>query len=89
MNKIPEVGFLRLPQIIGQKAISPEQAIANKKSGVGPRKPRPAITPIIPVSKSTWWAGLGSRFPKPVKLSKRCTVWRAEDIRALVEGDQG
>ena len=40
----------------------------------------------IPVSKSTWWAGVRSgRFPKPVKLGRRITVWRVEDIRALIE----
>jgi predicted DNA-binding transcriptional regulator AlpA len=40
----------------------------------------------IPVSKSTWWAGVKSgRFPKPVKLGPRTTVWRVEDIRALIE----
>lgn len=42
---------------------------------------------LIPVGKSTWWAGVESgRFPKPVKLGARITVWRAEDIRALIEG---
>ncbi|MDQ0314137.1 helix-turn-helix transcriptional regulator [Amorphus orientalis] len=40
----------------------------------------------IPVSKSTWWAGVkDGRFPRPVKLGPRITVWRAEDIRALIE----
>ena len=40
----------------------------------------------IPVSKSTWWAGVKSgRFPQPVKLSPRCTCWRERDIDALVE----
>jgi hypothetical protein len=40
----------------------------------------------IPVGKSTWWAGVKSgRFPKPVKLGPRITVWRVEDIRALFE----
>ena len=40
----------------------------------------------IPVSKSTWWAGVkDGRFPKPMKLGKRVTVWRAEDIQALIE----
>ncbi len=39
----------------------------------------------IPVGRSTWWAGVkDGRFPKPVKLGPRITVWRAEDIRALV-----
>jgi prophage regulatory protein len=40
----------------------------------------------IPVSKSTWWAGVKTgRYPKPVKLGPRITVWRAEDIWALLE----
>ena len=40
----------------------------------------------IPVSKSTWWAGVKSgRFPKPVKLGPRITAWRVEDIRALID----
>jgi predicted DNA-binding transcriptional regulator AlpA len=41
---------------------------------------------IIPVSRSTWWAGVREgRFPKPIKLSKRTTAWRVSDIRALIE----
>lgn len=44
------------------------------------------IPSIIPVSKSTWWTGVKSgRYPKPVKLSERCSAWRAEEIRDLVE----
>ncbi len=40
----------------------------------------------IPVSKSTWWAGVkDGRFPKPIKLGERITVWRVEDIRELIE----
>ena len=40
----------------------------------------------IPVSKSTWWAGVKSgRYPQPVKLGPRITAWRVEDIRALIE----
>ncbi|MEX6632964.1 helix-turn-helix transcriptional regulator [Hyphococcus lacteus] len=40
----------------------------------------------IPVSKSTWWAGVkDGRFPKSEKLGPRTTVWRAEDVRALYE----
>jgi len=42
---------------------------------------------LIPVSKSTWWAGVKSgRYPQPVRtLGARITAWRAEDIRALIE----
>ena len=39
----------------------------------------------IPVSKSTWWAGIKEgRYPRPVKLGPRITAWRVEDIRALI-----
>jgi prophage regulatory protein len=41
----------------------------------------------IPVSKSTWWAGIkDGRYPKPVKLGPRITAWRVEDIHALIAG---
>lgn len=41
---------------------------------------------IFPVAKSTWWLGVkDGRYPQPVKLGPRITVWRAEDIRALIE----
>lgn len=44
------------------------------------------IPSIIPVSKSTWWAGVKTgRYPRPVKLSMRCTAWRVEAIIALIE----
>lgn len=46
----------------------------------------PQVLALIPVSRSTWWAGCKSgRFPKPVKLGPRTTVWRASDIHALLE----
>ena len=42
----------------------------------------------IPVSKSSWWAGVkDGRFPQPLKLGPRTTVWRAGDIRALYESE--
>jgi prophage regulatory protein len=45
----------------------------------------PAVLAIIPVSKSTWWAGVKSgRFPKSVKLGERTTAWKVEDIRELI-----
>ena len=41
----------------------------------------PEVLKFIPVSKSTFWAGIKTgRFPKPQKISPRITVWRAEDI---------
>lgn len=43
------------------------------------------ILKLIPVSKATFWNGVKTgRFPKPLK-NGRCTFWRVEDIRALIE----
>jgi prophage regulatory protein len=71
MHTLPETGYLRLPQIIGKK---PKD------------KNDPGLPALIPVCASTWWAGVRSgRFPKPVKLGDRVTVWRVEDVRALIE----
>lgn len=45
------------------------------------------ILSVIPVSKSTWWAGVKSgRYPQPTRsLGERITAWRVEDIRALID----
>lgn len=69
MHHLPETGYVRLPQIIGDTRATP---------------PIPAV---IPVSKSTWWAGVKSgRYPRPVKtLGRRITAWRVEDIIALIK----
>ena len=67
MHQLPETGFLRLRQIIGDATADPP------------------IPPIIPVKKSCWWDGVRSgRFPRPVKLGRRITAWRVEDIRTLI-----
>jgi len=45
---------------------------------------------IIPISKSSWWAGVkDGRFPKPVKLGRRTTAWRVSDIMTLINNGHG
>lgn len=45
----------------------------------------PQILKVIPIGKSTWWAGVASgRFPASIKLGPRTTVWKVEDIRELL-----
>ncbi|MEQ8372606.1 MAG: AlpA family phage regulatory protein [Roseibium aggregatum] len=57
----------------------PQTGFLRLKSIIAPNGP-------IPVCKSTWWAGVkDGRFPPPVKLGERITVWRVEDIRDLLE----
>lgn len=67
MHQLPESGFLRLPQIIGDS--------------------ERGIPAVIPVSRSTWWNGVKEgKFPQPVKLGPKTTVWKVSDIRALIDG---
>ena len=68
MHQLPETGYLRLPQIIGNP------------------KAKPPIPAVIPVRKSTWWAGVKiGRYPQPVRtLGNRITAWLLEAIRALI-----
>ncbi len=43
------------------------------------------VLKIIPVSKSTWWAGVKTgRFPSPTKIGPRITVWSVEDINEFL-----
>lgn len=45
----------------------------------------PEVLKLIPVSKSTWWAGVKSgRYPSSVKLGERVTAWRVTDIQNLI-----
>jgi prophage regulatory protein len=45
------------------------------------------VLDIIHVSRSGWWEGVRKgRFPAPIKLSPRVTVWKLSDIRELCEG---
>lgn len=56
----------------------PQTGLVRIKNIVAPLGP-------VPVSASTWWAGVkDGRFPKPMKLGSKTTVWRAEDIQQLL-----
>jgi prophage regulatory protein len=67
LPKLPETGFVRLNQILGDPDATPP------------------IPPIIPVSRTTWWAGVRSgRYPAPVRVSERSVAWDVESIRQLV-----
>ncbi len=71
MHDLPATGYMRLRAIIGRQAT----------------KDDPGDPALIPVSASTWWAGVKSgRYPQPTRaLGARITAWRVEDIRALID----
>ncbi len=62
----------------------PEDGFVREQQIVGNR--RKGIIGVLPISRSTWWAGVKSGlYPQPVKLGPRTTGWRVKDIRALIE----
>jgi predicted DNA-binding transcriptional regulator AlpA len=80
-QQIPEAGYLRLEQIIGTA-----KAVTDTEKRPLKRERLVTYQPLIPVSRGTWFNGVRSgRFPAPVKLGPRITVWRVEDIRHLIE----
>jgi prophage regulatory protein len=43
------------------------------------------IPTVFPFSSATLWRKVkDGTFPKPVKLGRRITAWRVEDIRAVI-----
>lgn len=67
-NPLPETGYVRLAQILGNP------------------KADPPVPPIVPISKSSWYAGIKSGiYPAPILISPRTAVYRVEAIRLLIE----
>jgi len=57
-QSLPEIGFLRLPQVLT----------------------------FIPISKTALYDGIAEgRYPAPIKLGKRSSAWKVDDIRKLIE----
>jgi predicted DNA-binding transcriptional regulator AlpA len=80
------MGYIRQSQIIGERAVTPEQAATNRARGKGPRRSRPGTAAIVPISSATFWRKVrAGKFPAPVKLSERVTAWRAEDVRQWLD----
>lgn len=75
--------FERTPDTEGEL---PKVGLARLEQIIGDSKSDPPIQPVIPVSKSTWWAGVRSgRFPPATKVTKGVSAWRWEDIHRLLE----
>jgi hypothetical protein len=81
VTQLPQTGFLRLKQIVRM----PPTREVPAREGRPRRRARPGSPGIFPIGASTWWSGVKSgRFPKPVRIGPRTTVWRVEDILDLV-----
>lgn len=46
----------------------------------------PEVLSILPVCRATFYKGIqAGHYPAPTKISARCSAWRIEDIRQLIE----
>lgn len=64
----------------------PETGFVRLKQIIGDRRAKPPEPGVFPVCASTWWKGCrDGRFPAPFKIGPATTVWKAEDIHALIE----
>lgn len=67
-------------------ASSPCLGFLRLRQIIGDPKATPPVTPLYPVSRSSWWAGVkAGRYPRPIKLGPRTTAWRATDICSFLE----
>jgi prophage regulatory protein len=49
------------------------------------RRGKSPLPGLLPISASSWWAGVASgKYPPPVKLGPKTTAWRESDIRDLL-----
>jgi prophage regulatory protein len=65
------------PQNLENVLLREEQIIGNPKKG---------IAPLLPVSRSAFWAGVKSgRFPQPVRLGARTVAWRGYEIQEILD----
>lgn len=80
---LPATGYVREADLVGEPAVTREQAEANRLAGRGIKRPRAGRAPLVPFSAPTLWRRVrAGEFPKPVKISDRVTAWRVEDVRA-------
>lgn len=82
---LPETGFIRLPQLIGRPAVTEAEARANREKRGRAVRARPAVQGILPMSRASFYTGIrAGKYPAPVKVGNM-SMWRAEDIRAMLE----
>jgi predicted DNA-binding transcriptional regulator AlpA len=76
----------RAPDPVGEL---PKVGFVRLEQIIGDSKADPPIAPLVPVSKSAWWAGIRSgRFPPGVKILPGVTAWNWRDIHQLLENLQ-
>jgi prophage regulatory protein len=79
-------------------AYRPHRSDLERHQGDAPRVPAPLprylrmaqlVPGLVPVSPATIWRwSKDGRFPAPIKLAERVTVWKLEEVLAWLEDRQ-
>lgn len=49
----------------------------------------PEVLHLVPIARATVWQWVASgRFPQPVRLGSRCTVWRLSEVMSWMEAQR-
>ena len=64
-----------------------QQRLLRLKQIIGDPKATPPLEPIIPISRTSWYAGIQDGvYPKPVKMpGGRASFWRSNEVYAVIE----
>lgn len=80
---LPSAGFMREADLLGQPAVTAEEAALNRQLGRRNRRPQQGKPRILPISRPTLWRWVKTKkFPAPVSMGStgRVKAWRVEDI---------
>ncbi len=66
------------------RTVPTTERLLRLKQIMGDPNAQPPVPPIIPISRSKWLQGVrDGELPKPIRLGRRVTVWRYDDVMAL------
>ena len=72
-----ENGNLSAHPVFGSNGFPPAPILLRAKQIAGP---------ILPIGLSTWWEWVKEgKAPKGIKISSRITVWKKDDVLALID----
>lgn len=79
LDELNDGTLLELGELVDRPAKLNEDGTVRKEATQG----------ILRISRATWYAGIAAgRYPKPIKLGKQKRVWRAGDIKALINSQK-
>jgi predicted DNA-binding transcriptional regulator AlpA len=72
-----------------QASIYPDRFLRERQIIYGDPNASPPIAPLLPISHAYFWV-LVKRgvIPQPLKLGKRCSVWKMSDIQSIIDSGE-